>query len=83
VLQVEQVLCVPSQRSHPDMEVRDLEVGHGRKTLLPYRVLLILDQKKRGSQCGGSGEVVLTQRDEGNVRHHLNASVGLTVDDRP
>jgi hypothetical protein len=33
------------------MEVRALEVGHGRKTLLPYRVLLILDQKKRGSQC--------------------------------
>jgi hypothetical protein len=83
VLQVEQVLRVPGQQSHPDVEVRALEVGHGRKTLLPYCVLLIPDRKKRDRQCGGSGEVVLTQRGEGDVRHHLNASVGLAVDDGP
>jgi hypothetical protein len=83
VLQVEQVLRVPGQRSHPGVEVRVLEVGHGRKTLLPYGVLLIPDRKKRDRQCDGSGEVVLTQRGEGNVRHHLNAGVRLAVNDGP
>jgi hypothetical protein len=43
VLKVEQILHVPGQRSHPDMEVRALEVGHGLKTLLSYGVLLILN----------------------------------------
>jgi hypothetical protein len=43
VLEVEQVLYVPSQRSHPGMEVRALEVEHGLKALLPYMVLLILN----------------------------------------
>jgi hypothetical protein len=81
--QVEQVLRVPGQRSHPDVEVRALEVRHGRKTLLPYGVLLIPDRKKRDRQCSGSGEVVLTHRGEGDVRHHLNAGVGLVVDDEP
>jgi hypothetical protein len=47
VLKVEQVLRVPGQRSHPDVEVRALEVGHGLKMLLPYGVLLILNRKKR------------------------------------
>jgi hypothetical protein len=61
VLQVEQVLRVPGQRSHPGVEVRALEVGHGRKMLLPYGVLLIPDQKKHDRQCGGSSEVVLTE----------------------
>jgi hypothetical protein len=46
VLKVEQVLHVPGQRSHPDVEVRALEVGHGRKTLLPYGVQLIPDREK-------------------------------------
>jgi hypothetical protein len=32
VLKVEQILRVPGQRSHPDMEVRALEVGHDLKT---------------------------------------------------
>jgi hypothetical protein len=41
VLNVEQVLCVPGQRSHTGLEVRALEVRHGCKALLPYRVLLI------------------------------------------
>jgi hypothetical protein len=39
VLKVEQVLIVPGQRSHPGVEVRSHEVGHGLKTLLPYGVL--------------------------------------------
>jgi hypothetical protein len=65
------------------VEVRALEVGHGRKALLPYGVLLIPDQEKRDRQCGGSGEVVLAQRGESNVRHHLNAGVGLAADDGP
>jgi hypothetical protein len=43
VLEVEQVLHVLGQLSHPGMEVRALEVGHGLKVLLPYRVLLILN----------------------------------------
>jgi hypothetical protein len=47
VLEVEQVLCVPRQRSHPDVKVRALKVGHGLKVLLPYGVLLILNQEKR------------------------------------
>jgi hypothetical protein len=51
--------------------------------LLPNGVLLIPDQKERDRQCSGSGEVVLTQRGEGDVRHHLNAGVGLAVDDGP
>ena len=44
--------------------MRALEIEHGRKALLPYSVLLISDQKKSDRQCGGSGEVVLTQRGE-------------------
>jgi hypothetical protein len=83
VLKVEQVLCVPSQRSHPGVEVRALKVGHGRKTLLPYGVLLISDPEKHDRQCGSNGEAVLAQRGESDVRHHLNAGVGLAADDRP
>jgi hypothetical protein len=83
VLKVEHVLSVPSQRSHPDVEVRTLEVGHGLKTLLPYGVLLILNQKKRDRQCCSSGEVVLAQRGESAVRQQLNAGVGLAADDGP
>jgi hypothetical protein len=83
VLKVEHVLHVPGQRSHPGMEVRAIEVGHGLKTLLPYGVLLILNQEKRDRQCCSSGEVVLAQRGESHVRHQLNAGVGLTTDDGP
>jgi hypothetical protein len=32
---------LPSHRSHPNVEVRVLEVGHGLKVLMPYEVLLI------------------------------------------
>jgi hypothetical protein len=52
VLEVEKVLCVPGQRSHPGVELRALEVGHGRKALLPYGVFLIPNREKRDRQCG-------------------------------
>jgi hypothetical protein len=83
VLKVEQVLHVPSQRSHPGVEVRALEVGHGLKTLLSYGVLLIPNREKHDRQCGNSGEVVLAQGGESDVRHQLNGGVGLTADDGP
>jgi hypothetical protein len=83
VLKVEQVLCVPSQRSHPGVEVRALEVRHCRKIMLPNGVLLIPNQEKQNRQCGDSGEAVLAQRCESDVRHHLNAGVELAVDDVP
>jgi hypothetical protein len=65
------------------MEVRTLEGGHGLKTLLSYGVLLILNRKKHDRQCCSSGEVVLTQGGESDVRHQLNASVELANDDGP
>jgi hypothetical protein len=83
VLKVEQVLHVSGQQSHPSVEVRALEVRHDRKTMLPYGVLLIPDWEKRDRQCGSSGEVVLAQRGESDVRHHLNVGVGLAADDGP
>jgi hypothetical protein len=82
-LKVEQVLHVPIQRSHPGMEVRALEVGHGLKMLLPYGVLLILNQKKHDRQCSSSSEAVLAQGGESDVRYQFNADVGLAVDDGP
>jgi hypothetical protein len=83
VLEVEQVLCVLGQRSHPDVEVRALEVGHKVMMLLPYRVLLILNREKCDRQCCSSGEVVLAQGGESDVHHQLNVGVGLTADDGP
>jgi hypothetical protein len=69
VLKVEQVLRVPSQQSHLSVEGRALEAGHGLKTLLPYGVLLILNLEKRDRQCCSSGDVVLAQGGESDVRH--------------
>jgi hypothetical protein len=83
VLKVEQVLRVPGQQSHPNVEVRTLEVGHGLKTLLPYGGLLILNQEKRERQCCSSDEAVLTQEGESHVRHQHNDGVGLTADEGP
>jgi hypothetical protein len=81
VLDVEQVLRILGQRSHPGVEVRAFEVGHGLKTLLPYGVLLIPNREKRNRQCCSSGEAVLSQGGESHVCHQLNADVGLAVDD--
>jgi hypothetical protein len=83
VLEVEQVLCILGQRSHPGMEVRALEVGHCLKMLLSYGVLLILNREKRDRQCCSSGEVVLAQGGESDVCHQLNAGVRPAADDRP
>jgi hypothetical protein len=65
------------------MDVRTLEVRHGLKTLLPYGVLLIPNQEKRDRQCYSSGEAVLTQGGESDVRHQLNVGVRLAADDGP
>jgi hypothetical protein len=62
------------------MEVRALEVGHDLKALLPYEVILILNQKKRDRQCCSSGKSVLAQGGESDVRHHLNTGVGTEPD---
>jgi hypothetical protein len=83
VLVVEQVPHIPGQRSHLGMEVRDLEVGHSLKALLPHGVLLIPNREKHDRQCCSSGEAVLSQGGESDVRHHLDAGVGLAADDRP
>jgi hypothetical protein len=64
VLEVEQVLRVLGQRSHPGVEVRTLEVGHNLKMLLPYGVLLI---PNRGSAIG-SAEVAVRRSSHKEVR---------------
>jgi hypothetical protein len=63
------------------VEVRALEVKYGLKALLPYGVLLILNREKCDRQYCCSGKAVLAQGGEGDVRHHLNAGVGLAADD--
>jgi hypothetical protein len=83
VLDVEQVLREPGQRIHPSVEVRAPEVGHGLKALLPCRSLLIPKPEKRDRQCCCSGEAVLAQGGEGDVRHHLDAGIGFDADDIP
>jgi hypothetical protein len=83
VLEVEQVLRIPGQRSHLGMEMRALKVGHRLKALLPYEVLLILNQKKRDRQCCSSCEAVLAQGGKSDARHHLNAGVVPATDNRP
>jgi hypothetical protein len=83
VLKVEMVLRVPGQRSHPDVEVRAIEVGHDLKTLLPYGVPMIPNREKRDRQCYSSGEVVLAQGGESDVHHQLNAGVKLAANDGP
>jgi hypothetical protein len=65
------------------MEVMAHEVGHGLKALLPNRVLLIPNWEKRDRQCCYSSKEILTQGGEGDVHHHLNASIGLAAYDGP
>jgi hypothetical protein len=65
------------------VEVRALEVRQDLKVLLPYGVLLIMNWEKCDRQCCYSGEAVLTQGGEGDVRHHLDAGVGHAADDGP
>jgi hypothetical protein len=83
VLEVEQLLRIPSQLSHPSMEVRALEVRHGLNVLLPYGVLLIPNWEKRDRQCRCSCEAVLALGGEGDVRHYLNTGIWLAADVGP
>jgi hypothetical protein len=83
VLEVEQALRIPGQRGHPGVDVRELEVRHGLKALLPYGALLISNREKHDRQCCSSDEAALAQGGESDVRHHLNAGVELTANDRP
>jgi hypothetical protein len=83
VLEVEHILHVPGQQSHPGLEVRALEVKRGLQGLLPYGVLLIPNREKRDRQCCCSGKAVLARGGEGDVHHHVNTGVGLAAGDRP
>jgi hypothetical protein len=65
------------------VDMRALEVKHGLKALLPYGVLLTLNREKLDRQCHHSCEAVLAQGGQGDVRHHLNASVRLTANNGP
>jgi hypothetical protein len=83
VLEVEHVLRVHGQRSHPGVEMRALEVGHGLKALMLYGALLIPNREKRERYCCYSSEAALTQLGKSGVCHHLVGGVGLAADDRP
>jgi hypothetical protein len=65
------------------VEVRALEGGHDLKMLLPYGVLLILNQEKHDRLCYSSDEVVPPQGGESDVRHQLNTGVEHSTDDGP
>jgi hypothetical protein len=45
-LQVEHVMHVLGQRSHTDVEVSALIVGHSLKMLLPHGILLVTNQEE-------------------------------------
>jgi hypothetical protein len=59
------------------------EGPHGQTLPQDAAAIQVPDQKKRDRQCGSSGEAVLAQRGESDVRHHLNAGVRLATDDGP
>jgi hypothetical protein len=80
-LQVKYVLRVPSQHSHASVEVRALGVGHGLKTLLSYRILLVMDRKERDWHRGGVGEAAHTQGGECDLCHLLDGLIQLDPDD--
>jgi hypothetical protein len=80
-LQVKHVLRVPGQRSHADVEVRPLGVGHGLKALLPHMILLVMDQKERDWHRGGVSEAGLTQEGECDLCRLLDGLIQLDPDD--
>jgi hypothetical protein len=80
-LQVKHVLRVPGQRSHASMEVRALGVGHGLKTLLPHRILLVTDQKECDWHRGCVSEAALTQGGECDLCRLLDGLILLNPDD--
>jgi hypothetical protein len=80
-LQVKRVLRVPDQCSHACMVVRALGVGHGHKTLLPHRTLLVTNRKKCDWHRGGVGEAALTQGGKCDLCRLLDGLIQLDPDD--
>jgi hypothetical protein len=80
-LQVKHVLRVLSQRSHADVEVRALRVGHGLKTLLPHKILLVTNRKERDWHRSGVSEMALTQGGECDLCCLLDGLIQLDPDD--
>jgi hypothetical protein len=80
-LQVKQVLRIPSQRSHANMEVRALGVGHGLKMLLAHMILLVTDQKEDDWHRGGVGEAAPTQGGECDLCRLLDGLIQHDPDD--
>jgi hypothetical protein len=81
VVQVKHVLCIPGQRSHADMEVGALGVGHSLKMLLSHKILLVTNQKERDWHRGGVGAVALTQGGECDLCRLLDGLIQLDPDD--
>jgi hypothetical protein len=80
-LQVKHELHVPGQRSHASVEVRALRVGHGLKTLLPHRILLVTDRKERDWHRCGVSEAALTQGGECDLCRLLDSLIQLDHND--
>jgi hypothetical protein len=80
-LQVKHVLRVPGQRSHADVEVGPLGVGHGLKALFPHRILLVTDRKERDWHHGGVGEAGVTQGGECDLCRLLDGLIQLDPND--
>jgi hypothetical protein len=80
-MQVKHVLHVPGQRSHADVEVRALRVGHGLKTLLSHMILLVTNRKELNWHRGGVGEAALPQGGECDLCRLLDGLIQLDPDD--
>jgi hypothetical protein len=80
-LQVKHALCIASQRSHASVEVRALRVGHGLKTLLPHRIVLVTDRKERDWHRDGVSEAALTQGGECDLCRLLDGLIQLDSND--
>jgi hypothetical protein len=79
--QVKHVLHVPGQRSHVDVEVRDLGVGHSLTALLPHRILMVMDRKEHDWHRGIVSEAALTQEGECVLCPLLDGLIQLDPDD--
>jgi hypothetical protein len=61
--------------------MRALGIGHGLKTLLSHRILLVTDRKEHDCHRGGVGEVALTQGGECDLGRLLDGLIQLNPDD--
>jgi hypothetical protein len=61
--------------------MRPLRVGHSLKALLPYRILLVTDQKERDWHRGSVDEAVLTQGGECDLCRLLDGLIQLDPND--